>query len=46
MQGYRSGSENGEAALWSLSLLYAGLPCLLKLLAIALLVTTKIEEPD
>jgi GPH family glycoside/pentoside/hexuronide:cation symporter len=38
--GYQPGAENTEAALWSLSLLYGAVPCVLKLLAIALLATT------
>ncbi|WP_375258564.1 MFS transporter [Citreimonas sp.] len=42
-QGFRSGEDNGEAALRTLSLLYAGVPCLLKLVAIGLLVATPIK---
>ncbi len=38
--GYVPGQSNDEAALWMLSLLYGAVPCLLKFLAIALLVTT------
>ncbi len=33
--GYRAGSENTTFALWALSLAYAGLPCALKLIALA-----------
>jgi GPH family glycoside/pentoside/hexuronide:cation symporter len=38
--GYRPGAENGEAALWSLTLIYAALPCVLKMTAILLLTFT------
>lgn len=37
MVGFQSGAENTPRALWSLTLLYAVLPCSLKLLAIAIL---------
>lgn len=43
-QGFRSGETNSAESLWALSMLYAGLPCLLKCLAIALLLATRIEE--
>lgn len=43
LQGFRSGEDNGAGALWTLSLLYAGVPCLLKLVAIGLLVATPIK---
>ncbi len=42
--GFVSGGENSESALWLLTLLYAAVPCALKLFAIALLATTKLEE--
>lgn len=42
--GFRAGSGNPEQALWVLTLLYAGVPCVLKLVAIAVLATTEIEE--
>ncbi len=43
--GFRSGAaDNTAQALQTLTLLYALVPCLLKLLAIALLVATPIEE--
>ncbi len=43
--GFRSGSaDNPQAALQVLTLLYALVPCLLKLVAIALLVATPLEE--
>jgi GPH family glycoside/pentoside/hexuronide:cation symporter len=43
--GFDSRAEtNPEAALQLLSLLYAGVPCILKLAAIALLATTTLEE--
>ncbi len=45
LAGFDSGSEvNPPAALWLLSLLYAALPCALKLIAIALLATTELKE--
>jgi GPH family glycoside/pentoside/hexuronide:cation symporter len=42
--GFTSGGQNDDDALWLLTLLYAGVPCALKLLAIALLSSTKLEE--
>lgn len=42
--GFVAGTENDTEALHLLSLLYGGLPCLLKLIAIALLVRVPIEE--
>jgi len=43
--GFNSGAaENPAAALTLLSLLYAALPCALKLIAIALLATTELKE--
>lgn len=42
--GFTSGPDNSERALWLLSLFYAGVPCALKLLAIALLMTTSLED--
>jgi len=42
--GFRSGQDNPETALQLLSLLYAGVPCVLKLLAIALLAGTDVKE--
>lgn len=42
--GFKAGQDNPEDALRLLSYLYAGVPCLLKLVAIALLTTTKINE--
>jgi GPH family glycoside/pentoside/hexuronide:cation symporter len=43
--GFQSGADNNpEAALRTLTLLYAILPCGLKLIAIALLATTQMEE--
>lgn len=45
VSGFRSGSaDNPQAALQVLTLLYALVPCLLKLVAIALLVATPLEE--
>ena len=42
--GFSAGQDNDEGALRLLSLLYGGLPCALKLMAIALLARTPIEE--
>jgi GPH family glycoside/pentoside/hexuronide:cation symporter len=42
--GFVAGAVNSADALLTLSLLYAALPCALKLLAIALLATTRIPE--
>ena len=43
--GFQSGSiENGAQALTTLTLLYALVPCVLKLVAIALLITTPLKE--
>ena len=44
MQGFQSGTDNPDQALQMLSLLYAGLPCALKILAIGLLLATPVEE--
>ncbi|MEI4234334.1 MFS transporter [Roseovarius sp. D22-M7] len=44
--GFDPGESNDADALWLLSLLYGGLPCLLKLAAIALLARTPIDEKD
>lgn len=42
--GFEPGGANAAAPLMTLSLLYAALPCALKLLAIALLAATKVPE--
>ncbi len=42
--GFHPGQGNDLQALWLLSLLYGALPCALKLLAIALLARTPIDE--
>ena len=42
--GFQSGKENSAQALWTLSLLYALVPCILKLVALSLLWATNIEE--
>ncbi|MDJ0827486.1 MAG: MFS transporter [Rhodobacter sp.] len=42
--GFQAGADNPAAALAMLSYLYALLPCALKMIAIALLVATPIEE--
>ncbi len=43
-QGFTPGTVNSETALSTLTLLYAALPCALKLLAIALLAMTSVPE--
>lgn len=42
--GFQAGSDNPEDALTLLTWLYAGVPCVLKVLAIALLAGTKMKE--
>ena len=42
--GFRSGGENPTDALWTLTVLYALVPCALKLVAIVLLIATPIDE--
>lgn len=42
--GFVSGADNSDAALTTLTLLYAGVPCALKLVAIGLLVATPIGK--
>ncbi|WP_135506520.1 MFS transporter [Roseovarius aestuariivivens] len=42
--GYRSGQDNAEAELWLLSLLYGAVPCVLKVIAIGVLVTTPTDR--
>ena len=42
--GFVSGTDNSETALRTLTLLYAGVPCALKLVAISLLVATPIGK--
>lgn len=42
--GFRPGGQNDETALWMLTALYALVPCALKLAAIALLATTRLDE--
>lgn len=42
--GFQSGADNTETALWLLTLLYAAVPCVLKVIAIALLATTVVKE--
>lgn len=43
-RGFENGPDNTEAALNTLTLLYAGVPCALKLAAFALLATTRLTE--
>ena len=42
--GFVSGSDNSDAALTTLTLLYAGVPCALKLVAIGLLIATPLGK--
>lgn len=42
--GYRSGQDNTESSLLLLSLLYGAVPCLLKLIAIAVLASTRTDK--
>lgn len=44
--GFSAGSENPQQALRMLTILYALVPCALKLVAIALLAATPLEEED
>ena len=44
--GFQAGQENSEDALRLLSLLYGALPCVLKLLAIGLLVSINFEDKE
>ncbi len=41
--GFSSGGTNSESALWTLSLLYALVPCILKVAALLLLSVTRLE---
>jgi GPH family glycoside/pentoside/hexuronide:cation symporter len=43
--GFEPGQTNSESALQTLTLIYAGLPCVLKLTAIALLARTSLTMP-
>lgn len=43
--GFQPGAQNTESALQTLTLIYAGLPCVLKVMAIALLARTTLTMP-
>jgi glycoside/pentoside/hexuronide:cation symporter, GPH family len=43
--GFRPGPDNGETALRTLTLIYAALPCVLKMTAILLLALTPLPQP-
>ncbi|MEM9210987.1 MAG: MFS transporter [Pseudomonadota bacterium] len=43
--GFETGQQNTDQALWGLTLLYAGLPCLLKIGAFAFLARTDLGDP-
>lgn len=43
--GFQPGGQNTESALGTLTLIYAGLPCVLKVIAIALLARTTLAMP-
>ncbi len=42
--GFQAGAENSAQALWMLTVLYALVPCALKLIAVALLAATDLKE--
>ena len=42
LSGFETGVQNTPEALWSLTLLYAGLPCLLKIIAFSFLARTNL----
>lgn len=44
ISGFEAGTSNAPAALTTLTILYAGVPCALKLLALGLLAATKLTE--
>jgi GPH family glycoside/pentoside/hexuronide:cation symporter len=44
--GFVPGENNSEHALFTLTLIYAALPCVLKLTAITLLARTPVPEPN
>jgi GPH family glycoside/pentoside/hexuronide:cation symporter len=44
MAGFETGGQNDAASLWALTLLYGALPSILKLLAMALLAMTPLQE--
>jgi glycoside/pentoside/hexuronide:cation symporter, GPH family len=43
--GFQPGGQNTESALGTLTLIYAGLPCVLKVTSIALLARTRLDMP-
>jgi glycoside/pentoside/hexuronide:cation symporter, GPH family len=43
--GFESGAENTPRALWTLTVIYAALPCVLKVIAILLLAMTRLPGP-
>jgi GPH family glycoside/pentoside/hexuronide:cation symporter len=43
--GFQPGQSNTESALQTLTLIYAGLPCVLKVIAIVLLARTRLDQP-
>ncbi len=45
MAGFQPGLDNGQNALWTLTVIYAALPCVLKVTAIVLLAMTRLPEP-
>lgn len=44
--GFQPGLSNSDRALSTLTLIYAGLPCVLKLTAIAMLAVTRLPDPN
>jgi GPH family glycoside/pentoside/hexuronide:cation symporter len=43
--GFQSGADNTPQALWTLTVIYAALPCVLKMIAILLLALTRLPGP-
>lgn len=44
LAGFKPGPDNSESALWTLTLIYAALPCVLKVTAILLLAATPLPD--
>jgi glycoside/pentoside/hexuronide:cation symporter, GPH family len=44
LSGFKPGPDNSESALWTLTLIYAALPCVLKVTAILLLAVTPLPD--
>ena len=46
LAGFQPGLSNSDSALSMLTLIYAGLPCVLKLVAITMLAVTRLPSPN